>query len=186
MDNIHFGANFIGRVSVKKKNIMGRFKTEKVSLLCIDTLNKDDIQALKHTRETWKDLTIHIYEDANMFYQNKERSKFHHIFALSEQNDNFEKLQPEKILAESAISAYPTSKSISIDYFQVHPKHNYFAKDRQFKKVGEAMLNAIKKIFEDREILLHAVPKSTDFYAKNDFHPVYYDSYNMRYSKGEK
>ena len=103
--------------------------------------------------------------------------------ALTEQTDNFEKLQPEKILAESSVSAFPFSKSINIDDFQVHPKHNYFAQDRQFKKVGEALLNAIKRIFDGKEIILHAVPKSIDFYTKNEFRPIARDSHNMHYCK---
>lgn len=183
MDNIHFGANFIGRVPVKKKNLRGKFETQKVSLVLIDTLNKNDILALKHTGETWKDFATPIYEDAKMFYKNNERSNVHHILALTEQTDNFEKLQPEKILAESSVSAFPFSKSINIDDFQVHPKHNYFAQDRQFKKVGEALLNAIKRIFDGKEIILHAVPKSIDFYTKNEFRPIARDSHNMHYCK---
>lgn len=183
MNNIHFGANFIGQVPVKKKNIKGKFETKKVSLILIDTLNKNDILALKHTGENWKDFATPIYEDAKMSFERKARSNFHHILALTEQTDNFEKLQPDKLLAESSIMAFPSSKKINIDEFQVKPEYNYFSPNRKFKQVGTALLDAIKKIFQGKEITLRAVSNAVDFYSKNDFRPISADSHEMHYFK---
>ncbi len=186
-NKINFNGNFIRPTVVKKINKDNKYIPHRVSLIQIDTTNQMDIKALRDTFKIWEnDSSIPsfsdiIYEDAKQIHDKNYDNGFHKFFVLTNQKKHFYKLNYNDILAMSEISAYPHSKKINIDAIEVHPEHNYWSSKRNFKGIGSAFLDAIKKVFDGKEITLRSVPSAIDFYKKNGFHQITKDSHDLQY-----
>ena len=182
MNQISFSGHYIAPVNILKKTVKENFIPCNASFVKLDTLNKGDIFALKEIDDEWPNSFADIiYTDAKSFYEKEEQSKFHHFFVVTAQVADFQKIISDKILAVTEISAFPSSKKIDIEALQVHPQHNYWSQERNYKRVGSAFLDVIKQVFIGKEIRLRSLPSALEFYYINGFHPITKGSHDLQF-----
>ena len=122
-NNISFTAKFISPATVKKLTPNGKYVDIEVSAVKLASKNKDDLSALEKINKEWGADTYasNILDEAsstNEFYKDYRPT----VYAITTQRDNFEKLEPEKVLglAETSIE-FGIIKSLSICSFTPNP-----------------------------------------------------------------
>ena len=167
-NNISFTAKFISPATVKKLTKNGKYVDIEVSAVKLASKNKDDLSALEKINKEWGADTYasNILDEAsstNEFYKDYRPT----VYAITTQRDNFEKLEPEKVLglAETSIE-FGIIKSL--DYLQTNPK---FLNKVQptIKHIGTAMLKFIENINKGHRIEIDSVKEAKAFYMKNGY-----------------
>ena len=166
-----FGAKFINKAKIAKKIAnTSLYKDEFVSCVKINPHNEGDIDALKNIAAYWrnsKNLTTNIYHAACAMQNDSKYYKYNQIFALTNQDNNFELLDSNKILGLMQVSPFEDN-SIFLDRIEVKPEI-VSKQERDLKGIGTAMLNHLKTISDK----IFCFPSSTDtvknFYYKNGF-----------------
>lgn len=169
--NISFGANFNNYAKILKKDkISGKYLPENVSFVTVDSRNISDLNALKEVYNAWgRDvLTEGILNAAvakscgdRYFLRNK-------IFALTSQMEDFENLNPSKILGVADIRVLGSKGNIFLELLKVNP----FLKGEQnpdIKKIGTAILDSLKEKFSRILLVSLDKPEVKDFYRRNAF-----------------
>ncbi len=164
---INFKANLITKPTIiKKGRLCQKYKPIEVSFVRLDTQSIRDINLLKKLKKMWP-LTFvsNICKDVSLY------SNLFTVYALTTQQDNFEKLSPNKILGLAEITN--EQNEISLEYLQTHPKYEYDenVKERKFKKIGNTMLDCIKNLEHVKKIYTNSLFSIIPFYEKNGFKP---------------
>lgn len=189
MKIINFTGTYLKPTKINKKDRNNKFIPHEASLVQINPSNKNDILTLKSTSEAWDEnsnilsFSDIIYEDAKNIYEEEIDTGMHKFYAITNQKRDFKKLIPEEILGLTEITSFPNSKQINIDVFEVDPENNHWSEERTYKNIGTALLNAIKEIFEGKEITVHSVHSALDFYEKNGFKQTYKNSHDLHFIK---
>ncbi len=168
---INFKAHYVQQIQIKKldNNV---YKPQNVNFIEIDTSSLSDIEAINQVSPNWED---HSFAD-NIAYNltqikkgrfNKDLFRF---FALTKQNDNYEKLNSDDILALAEIEK-KSETNIFINYLQVDPKIVYCLEKPPIKRCGSAMLDCLKIMFNNKNIFLNS--RSKNFYLKNNFVEIF-------------
>lgn len=169
--NISFSAKFKNPVEILKKDIAGNYAPYEVVFIELEPNNKNDIKALANLNKYWSDKEQYvssIYATALELRDNEDLQNFTRIFAVTEQNDKFEKLNGEKILGLTEVSTRKP-KEYYISYIQVNPR-NVFSISPEFKRVGTKILDSIKS-FANRILLSPSSHDTAIFYEQNGFKP---------------
>ena len=156
---INFKANLVNKTYIRKYNSSKqKYLPEQVSF--VELLHGDvgDKKVLKKITRKWKAPNF-----ANLIYDKFKKRPDYRTFALTTQNDNFEKLDDAKILGLEQIS---TESGVSIEYLQTMPYTKYPQKDREYKKVGSRMVHCLKKEYYYNKIGANALWSVIDFYYK--------------------
>ena len=143
---------------------------EQARMVEIDLDNKKDIETLSNLSENWTNanLVTSIYSEAKEMSENEEYKLDYRFFVITSQKDNFENLDPEKIISVCEIEETEDDNSAFIEYIQSHPDstHKIYP---EYKRGASAMLDGLKYYYND--IKLYAIPTKDvlKFYARNDF-----------------
>ena len=113
---------------------------------------------------------------------NKDKSNKFRFFVLTQQTSNFKTLEAEKILGITEVVTRDKNTK-RIEYLQTSPEFININKNSKFQKIGTTMLNCIKKMFFDKNLVLHSVNNALEFYAKNGFVPYVKDITRLKYFK---
>ena len=73
------------------------------------------------------------------------------------------------VLALAELSKNRMGGSYTLEFLQVSPEHTYYNEDRQYKKIGAALINAIKDIAGNKKIIVDSVPSAVGFYELMGF-----------------
>lgn len=185
--NISFGAKLVDTTSIMTLTHPDArdYKDCNVSIVELSRFDRNDWQTVEDTAKKYSSYdtkstnyaqNIRFFFD-NVFKNPKQR-KNELYYAMTLQQDKFEKLDHEKVLA---LMETLTDKAIydhnpSIEYLQVSPSTNHEAKSitnpRLYRNIGSKMVNFAKKLFEGKEIYVVADYNSIDFYLKNGFKKV--------------
>lgn len=168
---VNFGAKFKNPVEILRKDSKGVFKPHKVSFVEIEPQNENDIKALRKASFYWAEndsYACNIYTDSLSLRKNNNLKENFKIFAITEQNDKFDKLEDEKILGLAEIKKQKP-REFHISYIQVDPR-NVYTLEPSFKKVGTRILDSIKA-FADRITLSPDSHGTEKFYERNGFRP---------------
>lgn len=168
---INFRAKFKNPVQILKKDISGHYVPHNAAFVELEPDNANDIKALANINRYWAErdqYACNIYTTALELRRNKDLNIFTRIFAVTEQNDNFEKLNDEKILGLAEVSTRKP-KEYYISYIQVDPK-NVYSITPEFKRVGTRILDSIKSM-ADRIVLSPNSRNTAKFYEGNGFKP---------------
>lgn len=174
---ISFTAKYISPVIIDKKNPQnGKFEPCKGCFIEFDSLNQIDINALGKISDKWNnnhtlaesmllEAQEIFYNSQHIGFNNKPNSKIR-FFGLTTQQTGFDIVDADKVLGLAEVES--RSKTVNETVFlAVHPEHKYIAKNRQFKHVGEVILETIEKIFPHK---IHILAPSDDdaraFYRK--------------------
>ncbi|MBR1425351.1 GNAT family N-acetyltransferase [bacterium] len=174
MNSIFFGASFLSNTHIQaKKKFRNKYEQKTANIVEIDPKNPDDKEALHEVSKKWDKQYIsfawNIYNDAVEDFDYPD-VKAEHFLALTTQKNNFDKLNPDKVLGLALVSerAYD---DFEINWLQVEPNNNSvdFHKNRQYKQVGRAMMNYICKTYSDKPIVVNPANTAVEFYKKYGF-----------------
>ena len=173
MNNISFTANYISSPNILRK-VNNKFVQQRVSFVEIDPYDIYDRQTVCSVAKSWvrgkcEGLASLILKNICDIPLNRRCNLNEKYFAITTQFDNFEKLEPNKILALAQITIQ-RRKQLYLDNLQVHPDNRSKSFNPEFKKIGTTMLDLLKKIFPQRNIVLDSVENAVPFYEKNGFH----------------
>lgn len=178
-NNISFGAKFLSSSTIQQydraKNI---FVDKGVSLVQFEPQNRSDKLAIKIANNKWGRYFIgqSIYLCADMLSKKEASKEVNKILMLTEQTDNFKKLDATKILA-LAQTQQNKNLPMELKWLQVDPKFQYSNDGRTIKHVGKAIVDTLKNIYD--ELILDSSPNSKRFYIKQGFELV--DDINARF-----
>lgn len=178
-NNISFGAKFLSSSTIQKydraKNI---FVDKGVSLVQFEPQNRSDKLAIEIANNKWGRYFIgqSIYLCADMLSKNEASKEVNKILMLTEQTDNFKKLDATKILA-LAQTQQNKNLPMELKWLQVDPKFQYSKDGRTIKHAGKAIVDTLKNIYD--ELILDSSPNSKRFYIKQGFELV--DDINARF-----
>jgi hypothetical protein len=169
--DVSFGAKYICPVEVlQKKWFSNEYKPMKAMLVEFDLKSKEDIAVLKKLKDRWSGFASSIYSDVVI---NKCADS---VYAVTKQNDSFEKLQPRKILGLAEVFRITRDK-ISLEYLQVKPKYAYDEdKFRGLKGIGGALVRFLKSQDDIKKIQVNPTYSAMDFYVKKGFNVSCYDN----------
>lgn len=182
MDNITFTGNFISHINIKRVKPINI--TQKISVIEADPLNFHDLEALREVNDLWQgNFSNNIYKDANAINNIAIKDEKIKFFILTHQKNNFNNLNAEDIIAEGKIILkHPKENSIYLDYLQVQPDNMFESENRIYKGIGTAFLDFIKDLYKGKEISLHSLYSTLDFYMKNGFRPIERNSNNLYFT----
>ena len=169
---INFTANLIRQTNIPKLNEEGKYRPAKVSVVELDKNDNNDINALYQTYTDWKwqgaKYSKEIYEEAVKGYEYDQVLK-EHYFAVTEQKDDFEKLDSSKILGLMMYSE-TFEDADEIDWLQVRPNTNSIDSwNREYKKVGKTLIDTIKNSIKDRTVHVTSARNAIGFYKEQGF-----------------
>lgn len=160
---VSFKAQLINKCNILKyNNISKDFSPYEVSFVELNCNKWRDKLTLRKTAKLWAP------SYAKEMLKNQRSSKGLRIFALTEQNSDFERLDANKILGLGQIRKEDLGV-YNIDYLQTHPEHKKFAINQKYKNIGTAMLDNFKKAFWNNKITLVSLYEVIDFYLNNNF-----------------
>ena len=170
ISSINFGAKYLKTVDIKKLDKQtGQFYPTQASFVEYDPKNLHDLKTLVRTSHNWKKgLFVHVIaQKAGYLTQNLLPPQHNKIYILTSQNDNFNKIHAKYILGLADIEKLPNGKD-ELEYFEVNPKHKHGSENREYKNIGEAMMNELKNLCK-KSISLYSSSEGTKFYEKEGF-----------------
>lgn len=174
MQPINFTANFIKNTQIKQCRTCDTFIDKEAAIVELDINDKNDIKSLYETASDWDSkgftYTFEIFCDATKGYEYDDVKKEHYI-ALTTQKDNFENLEPDKIIGLSLFSETKKPEN-EINWLQVDPESNTERKyEREYKGGGRAIVNYIQETYTDKPIYVQSAKDAINFYRKCGFYP---------------
>ena len=169
--NVSYKAKFLNKAEVKKL-IKGSYpcsERKNVNFIKIESLNTDDIKALSNAAKYWQDskFSTNIYYVACALRNESQYYKNHELYALTEQETDFEKPDSDKLLGLVHVSPNDDGYTL-IEHIEVNPKYLYI-KEPEYRGLGTAMLNSIKQIYDRISCYPLSARSVINFYEKNGF-----------------
>ena len=157
MNNVSFTGTYIRPATVYKNS-------EPVRTAVIE-LGHNDIKSVQSLANKWDSWLTNLM--CAKFYE-PEKHKNARFFAISTQENNFQKVNPSKILAMFEVDDNKTK--YTMEYLDVHPKYRknpniVNEKRKGITKIGDACIKFIRERF--------ATKKETDLYAVDSAKPFY-------------
>lgn len=167
-NNISFRANFINPGKIKKtstcKDIPASF-VELKSKCYNDRMSLKGVVSLWGEGDTFAAGILDDLESSTYDYSTNKR-----YFALTLQRKQMDELIPKKILGLAEI--IQGKGRIKLKYLQADPKHNMHSAKRKFTGIGTAILNTLKSLFPQHDIVLQTAESARDFYIANGFEEI--------------
>ena len=166
--NINFRAKFINQSTIKV--LKNKPIVKNVNFVKIDTSNFNDIDAISKCVQKWKksDFIGIIAENTAYAYLLKTNNTS--VYALTEQNSNFDKLKSELILGLADCT--DKRNQTYIRHLQIRPDAMFVNnKSRTICGCGSAILKALKDIYNKICLVSLKDENIKKFYASNGFHP---------------
>lgn len=107
-----------------------------------------------------------IWENFVMTYNGKLKDAKVKYFAITKEQSNYKFVKPNNVLGMAEVSFYPlVGNTVYVNYIQVFKN---FIRNK-FDHVGTSIIDNIKQLYPDKDIILNAIPSTVPFYEKNDF-----------------
>ncbi len=160
-----FQANYLSSATIERINVYKNCP-KKVAFVEINPAQKGDVATMHKTAIKWDKIGGDGFAyDICKAINNGVKDRF---FVLTTQSDNFDKLDHNQILSMAQVKTEKEGESF-VEYLQVDPENFRTAENPEFRLIGTAMLNSLKKIFYNKSILLDSVRNAISFYLKNGF-----------------
>lgn len=161
---INFKANLISTSTIKRyaKNTDSYINTA-ASFVEFDLSSKKDMRVLKKIKSSWN---APLFK--SIFFHAKQKSPNWKLYALTTQEDNYDKLKADNILGFAQTSIYIPSM-INLEYLQVNPEYTYKNKQAIFKHIGSSIIDCLKNLESVSRINVTSILEEIDFYIKNGF-----------------
>ena len=165
MNGISFKAKCINYTTIDKQISQNKYCKKNVAFAKMNNNSYYDVKALKELSYLWdydSNLIPAIY-----LYFSLEDGKNSEIYFLTSQTKNFKKIIPEKVLGIIQITNHP--KYEYLNYIQTRPDCTAAKQNRPYKNIGQTMINLVKKITENKDIVLNSIKEAIEFYKKQGF-----------------
>ncbi|MBP3847915.1 hypothetical protein J6I39_09235 [bacterium] len=139
------------------------------SFVEIEPHNEKDVSALENAIKYWE----HDKFGQNALYATRaardgsQYYKYHKVYALTAQEDNFEKLNPDEILGVVHVGSVG-DKKLFVEHLQTNPNYLYKSTPK-YVGIGSAMINSLKKYCNMMSLFSSKEKSVKDFYLKNGF-----------------
>lgn len=178
-NNISFRANFINPGKIKKtstcKDIPASF-VELKSKCYNDRMSLKGVVSLWGEGDTFAAGILDDLESSTYDYSTNKR-----YFALTLQRKQMDELIPKKILGLAEI--IQGKGRIKIKYLQTDPQNNIHSSKRKFRGIGTAIIDSLKALFPQDEIILQTAESAREFYKFNGFEELGEYEMIFRHSK---
>ena len=198
ISNIYFQAHKLDYKPevVKRNDKTGEYKPENVSMVEIDLDNPNDLKALNKLKEEWYDANLKYvftpyntlnYTDWIVRGANESAIKTKNCgiekryYAVTAQEENFESLDPKKILSICEMLIFLNGNA---ELFLIQSKSKLPSeRNPLYKRCGSALSDGLKHYFN--EITVFPVEKERQFYEANGFHYYKTDDNHMIWKREE-
>ena len=162
-NKIPFNAHFVRNTTLLKYDTDShKYEPDTVSFVKFDPDNKKDFEAIDKLKNKWQDsiLISHVKKCGTRMIKKDPYANGANIFAVTSQTEDFDNLDPKKILslAQTENVGY---KKIYLRAIERNPENN------EYKKIGTATINALKE--EYNKITLNSLKEAVDFYIHCGF-----------------
>lgn len=169
---ITFKAQYIRPVDIKRKGKDCCYHNYQVSLVEFNPKSANDYISLNKTNCKWANCQSILHEITRIFnflHQKLREPQQERFFGITEQTENFETLDENKILGVLQTRRNQLGE-LEIEHLQVSPYTNYDAVVRKYNNIGRTLLENLKEIYKDeKEIVVNALDSATTFYEKLGF-----------------
>lgn len=148
----------------------------------LDPNSKDDQNALKKINKTWRKehqallknkeiicgeayVANSLYSDFKTANKAPETKTF---YALTTQNDCFEKLNPQEVVGLTEVERKFVGE-YEINYLQTRPNCTRLISDKPYSKVGKNLLKCIEEVLPFRMIEVAPILEISEFYENNGY-----------------
>ena len=172
-NSISFKASYIqpGYIPIKTLDQKKEPKTIEGAFVELSPYSENDLDTMCDLNEHWGFLETYAFQiyDSMERINNKllnysENSKF---YALTLQEDSFEKLDPKKILGITEVVEH--DDKITINFLQVDPENKRNAPLAKYLHIGSRVIDSIKNIYEKTVIDLKSTKSARKFYTAVGF-----------------
>ena len=167
---INFGANFISKVNIKKlEEEKHKYNDVPASFVEMNSTDKNDYNSVFDATYYWQhDLYgMNIAYNMTLIAANKEKYPHDRVYAITTQNDNFSKIEPDNIKALAHV--FEEGNKVKVLYLQVDPSLIYTIGEPDYNHVGQGMIDCLKNKYSDRCIELTSSSSAIRFYEKQGF-----------------
>jgi len=168
--NINFNARYIGKAEVVQLcKETGKYNPIETSFAEIDTSNRLDINALNKISKIWEELSTNIYHNTSEKFIGNKSYRNIRTFAITKQNDDFEHLDENKILALADVEETIPNKACHLCHIMGDP--NYVkAITPEYMGPGTSLMKNLQNIYDHIKLISENNQKTRMFYRKNDFY----------------
>ena len=171
---LSFKASLVDTVNIKKIYPNKTTTDYPSHFVELDTLCYEDYKAIRTIARSWEkvasfagDLFDRFVVDRSILPQ-KEKPKYRY-FALTKSDEPFENVNADNILGVASVTK-EKDDSFTLSQLQVDPEHQYGSQRREFKHIGQALVESIIKILPKKEVSLYAATRDAEiFYEKLNF-----------------
>lgn len=169
-NNTTFGATLINNVRIQKLDAdTGSYKTQRASFVKFDPKNRRDLSAIKGATKGWDGdfFGRYVALRAEQIAKKYLSPHINHVYLLTSQLDNFDKLDKNAILGIAEMQTADAEENV-LSFLQVKPESTFIKGKRPYKKVGARILSSLKKIYKEK-ITLISTTIATKFYENQGF-----------------
>ena len=186
MNSASFKGSFVNNVNIKHRED-NEYKPYKASFVELNPKDKQDLSIFKDLEHSWMGASSYaLCDDAVISSKNLNDDRMY--FALTSQNKDFHKMDPEKVLG--LVEMTKGTEENYINFLQVHPdnmtqkpmgkvmkkfltllngkKNNLDVPGNEYKGIGTSILDSMKKI-SDKSLSFYATDTEMSFFKKNGF-----------------
>ena len=171
MDSINFKATFVSKSNIKVLDENGQFKDKTVNFVKRNPYSKLDYNSICTISDLWSG-SRHNFVKSMLHHsdiiRDDEKSD---VYFLTEQENNFRKIVPEKVLGMVEVTKH--NNFSRINFIQTRDDNIFQNKSRTQKGIGQAMMDMVKVIYGGKDVILNAVRTAIGFYEKNGFVVTY-------------
>ena len=174
INNVSFKATFVDNVNIKTLNNRRNYVDKQVSFVKRNPYSRSDYNSIVDIGNLWGDVdpnyVMSMLHHSDIIKDNEKRD----IYFLTEQEENFRKIIPEKVLGMIEITKHKEYNKIY--FIQTRPDIAYYTapgRKRKNKDIGLAMLTMAEKLSNGKDIILNAVKAAVEFYKKYGFEVTY-------------
>ena len=168
---INFTGNFINNSTVLKRTSSENYSKEKVAFVELDIRSDEDQEFIHTINDTWRtprDFVKAMCDNFDYYHNNPDAPRPPQIFVLTEQQDFFEKLDPQKALGLTQVGM-GLAKNVEIELLQTNPKYLNIDGKSDIRYIGTTILDSLKEFFGGCILTLYAIEDAIPFYKKNHF-----------------
>lgn len=171
--NLNFKAKFIQKTSILKYNQKNKsYNQALASFVEYDPNNRRDLKAIYEAVKEWKEKFFagEIVSNACLLMIGDLPKKTNHIYILTSQKDNLDKLNKKHVLGLAHVENLEGSCD-ELKYFEVNSDVKYSKNNRTYKHVGMGIINALKNVSQGK-IKLVSSAFASKFYESQGFEPL--------------
>lgn len=174
MNPINFTGSYLRTAYIPHKKDTGEIEQTQVSIVELNPKDAKDVEALGRTSVKWEHIksgfAMNIFNELfkPRLYPDVNYEKY---LALTTQNENYSKLDHEKILGLALYSDRRAPQN-EISWLQACPTTNYESdNEREYSGIGSTLTKYIKEI-SDKPLYVQADYNAIAFYEKQGFKSV--------------